>query len=172
MINLLADEYNPLFENDEKALRANFTNNLRWLYIELYDAGRVCNVKEFACQCGVPQSTAESWLRKGVVPYPAKRRLMEERFGREGGSLMRDTRDTIADWPKEYYKRNAAKPSLRTYAAEGEEPLAVAESCSCYGRNAERDLLQICHELVRQEELLAANENLRKIVEAWVKTES
>lgn len=40
MINLFDNEINPFFGTETEKIRKNFTNNIRWLYIDLLTVAR------------------------------------------------------------------------------------------------------------------------------------
>ena len=164
---LFPDEINPLLCGDETKIRMNFTNNIRWLYIDLYDSGKVRNVKEFAMLCNTPQSTVESWLRRDVIPKPEKRRIIERTFNLSEGSLMNEIRHIIEDWSLEYYNRNGAKPTLRSYCHDEDELQTVAETNNAYDRSAKRDIKLLCNELMKYNELINGNKTIREIITAW-----
>ena len=169
MIRLLEDECQLPADKDEKDIRKNVVNNIRRLYIELHDNGKVINVKDFASQCCSPQSTAESWLRRNVIPKPEKRALIERIFGLPLGSLTRERHPTIQNWHEEYYKRNGAKPSLRTYKMEEMETLAVAEEETEYDKSAKTNLTTLCNELLQYQCVWKGNKTIQKIMIIWLK---
>lgn len=167
MINLFDNEINPFFGTDTEKIRMNFTNNIRWLYIDLFDSGKVRNVKDFAILCHLPQSTVESWLRRDVIPKPERRKMIESIFDLTEGSLMNEIRPTIQDWSLDYYMRNGAKPTLKTYSSNEENMQTVAELNAGYARNAKTDLKKLCKELVKYKDLLNENEIIKYIMDAW-----
>lgn len=152
--------------SSEEDFKLNVTNNIRWLYIELYDAQIVCNVKSFAEKCHTPQSTVESWLRDGVVPQPEARQRLETCFGKREGSLVSEGHPFITNWKEEYYLRIGAKPSMRKYRIEQNVEPVVAEKSQPYS-DAEKDLLTLCEELLKHPELMATNPKIRSIVQKW-----
>lgn len=167
MITLFDNEINPFFGSETEKIRMNFTNNIRWLYIDLFDNGRVRNVKDFAFLCHLPQSTVESWLRRNVIPKPERRKMVEHTFNLAEGSLMNEIRPAIRNWSLEYYERNGAKPTLKTYIPSGDDLPATAEANSSYVRNAEKDIGRLCKELIKYEDILNENEVIREIVTTW-----
>lgn len=139
--------------------RANVVNNIRLLYIDLYDRGRVDNVKDFAEQIGVGKSTAEGWLREGHTPQPDFRRKIEITFGLKEGSLKDDIHPMIENWDERYYNSNGAKPSLRghKYEVAEETSMMVAETDSdiisrilSYSQDERRELLMEIRQELRE----------------------
>lgn len=66
----------------------NFTNNLRWCYVELFKDGKLSTIKEFAELCGIPENTMGRYLIKGVYPkIPGRIRLIERNLGKEYGYM-------------------------------------------------------------------------------------
>lgn len=167
MMTLFQNEVNPLIGDDSEKIRVNFTNNIRWLYIDLFDGGKVRNVKDFAILCHLSQSTVESWLRRGVIPKPERRKMIERLFDMTEGCLMREIRPEIQNWSLEYYNRNGAKPTLKTYVPNDEDLMAVAEPNSEYARDIRSDMEKLCKELAKYKDLLYENKIIREITSAW-----
>lgn len=167
MMTLFQNEVNPLIGDDSEKIRVNFTNNIRWLYIDLFDSGKVRNVKDFAILCHLSQSTVESWLRRGVIPKPERRKMIERLFDMTEGCLMREIRPEIQNWSLEYYNRNGAKPTLKTYVPDDEDLTAVAEPNSECARDIRSDMEKLCKELAKYKDLLYENKIIREITSAW-----
>lgn len=167
MMTLSEKEINPFFGTETEKIRMNFTNNIRWLYIDLFDSGMVRNVKDFAILCHLPQSTVESWLRRDVIPKPERRKIIEKTFDLTEGSLMNEIRPVIQNWSSDYYVRNGAKPTLKIYDPNEESLQTIAEANAGYARNAKTDLKKLCKELMKYKDLVDDNEIIKDIMDAW-----
>lgn len=166
MKKLTEVEKRPFIYSSEEEFKANITNNIRWLYIEMYDEEQVCNVKSFAEKCHTPQSTVESWLRDGVVPQPEARSRVERSFGRRDGSLVSENRPLLTNWKSEYDQRNGAKPTMRKYGTVNTPEAVAAETSHSYAA-AKKDLKTLCEELLKCPDFLATNQEITAIVQKW-----
>ena len=80
---------------------------------------------------------------------------------------MREIRPEIQNWSLEYYNRNGAKPTLKTYVPDDEDLMAVAEPNSECARDIRSDMKRLCKELAKYRDLLYENKIIREITSAW-----
>ena len=129
----------------------NFTNNLRWCYVELFHGKKISTIKEFAELCDIPENTMGRYLIKGIFPKnPSRIKFIEQKLGKEDGymNVLRAESDFDAQtmcWnqPNQQGRRKQHDESVEPVArvvAEGFED--VISRISEYDRDELREFLR------------------------------